>query len=164
MTRLRVAVYSLVLFFSTSLFASAQELTFGLGTTDYGDAGTDSVALDFEYRHTPFVERRVMSVAWGANASVSGEGDLFIGGGIWTRWQWDSGWFIDNSIMPGLYEEGSAGNDLGSTFEIRSLLGVGYQFDNGHAISAAFSHKSNASIATDNPGMNMYTIRYHISF
>ncbi len=164
MTRIRVAFCSSVLLLLTTLTANAQELTFGLGTTDYGDAGQDSVAFDLEYRHAPFLQRRVMSVALGANASVSAEGDLFVGGGIWTRWQWDSGWFIDNSIMPGLYEEGVAGNDLGSAFEIRSLLGVGYQFDNGHAISAAFSHKSNASLATDNPGMNLYTIRYHISF
>lgn len=161
MKRVCVAIFC----FLTSLgAASAQEWTIGVGGSDFGDQGQDSVALDLEYRHTPFVERRVLSVAWGANLGLTGEGDAFIGGGIWSRWQWDSGWFIDNSIMPGLYEEGTAGNDLGSAFEIRSLLGVGYQFDNGHAISAAISHKSNASLADDNPGMNVYSIRYHFKF
>ncbi|MEX0311355.1 MAG: acyloxyacyl hydrolase [Tateyamaria sp.] len=144
--------------------AHAQEWVIGLGTSDYGDQGQDSIALDVEYRHTPFVEKRVMSVALGANLSLTGEGDIFIGGGIWSRWQWDSGWFIDNSIMPGLYEEGTPGNDLGSAFEIRSLLGVGYQFDNGAALSVAITHKSNASLAEDNPGMNVYTMRYHVKF
>lgn len=33
--------------------ASAQELTFGLGASDYGSGGQDSVALDLEYRHAP---------------------------------------------------------------------------------------------------------------
>lgn len=153
----------LTLFISLNA-ASAQEWAFGLGTTDFGDQGEDSVALDVEYRHTPFLERRVLSVAWGANLGLTGEGDVFIGGGIWSRWKWNSGWFIDNSIMPGLYEEGTAGNDLGSAFEIRSLLAVGYEFDNGHAVSAALSHKSNASLADDNPGMNVYSIRYHFKF
>lgn len=144
--------------------ASAQELTFGLGASDYGSGGQDSVALDLEYRHAPFLQKRVLSVAWGANLSLTGEGDAFIGGGVWSRWQWNNGWFIDNSIMPGLYEEGTFENFLGSTFQIRSLLGVGYQFDNGHAISAAITHKSNANLADVNPGMNAYSLRYHFKF
>ncbi|WP_147111516.1 acyloxyacyl hydrolase [Tateyamaria sp. syn59] len=161
MTRIYIAIF--VLLFSVT-GAMAQEWTVGLGSTDFGDQGTDSAAFDLEYRHTPFIQKRVLSVAWGANLGLSAEGDAFIGGGIWSRWQWQSGWFIDNSIMPGLFEEGTAGNDLGSSFEIRSLLGVGYQFDNGHAISASISHKSNASLADDNPGMNVYNIRYHFRF
>ncbi|WP_299555976.1 acyloxyacyl hydrolase [uncultured Tateyamaria sp.] len=161
MNRICIAITSLLM---STAAASAQEWTIGLGASDFGDAGQDSVALDLEYRHTPFVEKRVLSVAWGANFGVTGEGDAFVGGGIWSRWQWDSGWFIDNSIMPGLYEAGTDGNELGSGFEIRSLLGVGYQFDNGHAVSAAISHKSNASLAEDNPGMNVYSLRYHFKF
>lgn len=161
MNRIYVAIISILISITT---ASAQEVTFALGTTDYGEGGQDSAIFDLEYRHTPFLQKRVLSVAWGANASVTGEGDAFIGGGIWSRWQWNSGWFIDNSIMPGLYEEGTFQNFLGSTFQIRSLLGVGYQFDNGHAISAAISHKSNANLADENPGMNAYSLRYHFRF
>ncbi|WP_299281135.1 acyloxyacyl hydrolase [uncultured Tateyamaria sp.] len=162
MTRFCVAVVSSLLALSAP--ASAQELTFALGATDFGEGGEDSAVFDFEYRHTPFVQKRIRSHAFGANASVSGEGDVFIGAGLWTRWQWDSGWFIDSSLMPGLFEEGTDGNDLGSSFEFRSLLGLGYQFDNGRAVSAAISHKSNASLADDNPGMNSYSIRYHVKF
>ena len=164
MTRFCVATLLFVFSVFAPITVSAQEWAIGVGTTDFGDQGTDSALVDIEYRHHPFLERRVMSVALAANASVSAEGDVFVGGGIWTRWQWASGWFIDISIMPGLFEAGTNGNDLGSAFEIRSLLGVGYQFDNGHAISAALTHKSNASLATDNPGMNTYTLRYHFSF
>ncbi|WP_299614948.1 acyloxyacyl hydrolase [uncultured Tateyamaria sp.] len=161
MNRIYVALLSLILSVTA---ATAQEWTVGLGGSDFGDGGDDSVALDLEYRHSPFLERRVLSLAFGANLGLTGEGDIFIGGGIWNRWQWQSGWFIDASVMPGLYEEGTDGNDLGSAFEIRSLLGVGYQFDNGNAVSAAISHKSNASLAEDNPGMNVYAIRYHFKF
>lgn len=164
MKRFCVAVFFSVATIFNPLMSSAQELAIGTGTTDYGDTGTDGAILELGYRHTPFLQKRIMSVAFGANASISGEGDLFVGAGVWTRWQWDSGWFIDNSIMPGLYEEGTPGNDLGSAFEIRSLLGFGYRFDNGNAWSAALTHKSNASIATDNPGANTYLIRYHVSF
>jgi hypothetical protein len=164
MNRICVAVFFSVFAVTAPAHLSAQEMTLGLGATDYGDVGKDSVAFEVEYRHKPFSQRRVASFAWGANASVSAEGDVFVGGGFWARWQWNSGWFIDNSIMPGVYKEGTSNNDLGSAFEIRSLLGVGYKFDDGSAISAAFAHKSNASLATDNPGANTYMVRYHISF
>ena len=143
---------------------AAQELTLGLGATDYTDVGTNSAAFEVEYRHSAFVERPVLSLALGANASVSGKGDLFAGGGLWARWHWDSGWFIDGSVMPGVYGKGKDGNDLGSTFEIRSLLGLGYSFGTGRTVSIAASHKSNASTADNNPGTNTYLIRYHFSF
>ena len=144
--------------------AHAQELTFALGATDYGDVGDDSVFANVEYRFRPFRQREVMSLAWGATASVSGEGDIFVGGGLWTRWEWQSGWFIDLSTMPGLYDEGTDNNDLGSAFEIRSLLGFGYQFANGGALSLAASHISNAGLADDNPGVNGFLLRYHRRF
>ncbi|MEL6885095.1 MAG: acyloxyacyl hydrolase [Pseudomonadota bacterium] len=142
----------------------AQEITLGLGTTDYGEQGSDGAAFALEHKHRPFRQKRVMSLSFGAAATVSAEGDVFLGGGLWTRWEWPSGWFVDNSVMPGLYEEGTAGNDLGSTLQIRSLLGVGYRFDNGGALSVALTHKSNAGLADDNPGANAYLLRYHFSF
>jgi lipid A 3-O-deacylase len=164
MVRIFVIVFSFLLVFSTATPSQAQEFTFALGATDFDDTGADSAVFDIEYRHKPFVQRRVRSHALGANASVSAEGDVFIGGGMWTRWKWDSGWFIDTSLMPGLFEEGTSGNYLGSTFIIRSQWSVGYNFGNGRAVSAAVSHKSNAGLADENPGMNTYSIRYHFEF
>ena len=69
---------------------------------------------------------------------------------------------LKNSVMPGAYFESSPGNDLGSTFEIRTVLAVGKRFANGKAVSLAFSHKSNASTADENPGVNSLTLRWHI--
>ena len=142
----------------------AQEFALGVGKADYRDAGTDGGIFALDYRHKPFRENRISSFAVGGAVSLTEEGDFFVGAGLSTRWQWDSGWFVESSVMPGLYEEGTAGNDLGSTFEIRSLLGIGYRFENGRAVSAAISHKSNAGLASDNPGVNSYTIRYHFPF
>ena len=65
-------------------------------------------------------------------------------------------------MLPGAYIEGTALNDLGSTFEIRSQLAVGKRFKSGKALSLALSHKSNASTADINPGVNALTLRWHI--
>ncbi|MEO1778432.1 MAG: acyloxyacyl hydrolase [Pseudomonadota bacterium] len=144
--------------------ASAQEWVVGVGATDFRAPGEDSLALDLEYRHRPFVERRVVSLAWGAQLGLTGEGDGFVGGGLWARWQWPGGWFVDASVMPGLYGAGAAGNSLGAAVQIRSLLGVGKAFAGNTALSVAISHKSNAGLADANPGMNVYSLRYHIRF
>ena len=149
---------------SAPLRAAAQELVFGVGAIDFQEQGQDSGVFDVSYRHRPFVQRRVASLAFGASANVTGEGDVFLGGGVWAKWQWENGWFVDLSVMPGAYFEGQDGNDLGSTFEIRSLAGLGYRFDNGAAVSAAVMHKSNAGIGSDNPGANAFLIRYHYGF
>ena len=146
------------------LTAQAQELLFSVGRTDFSDKGKDGAVFDFEYRHSPFSEKPIRSIAFGANASASAEGDVFIGGGLWARWKWSNGWFIDTSLMPGLFKEGTDGNDLGTAFAIRSLIGAGYEFHGGHKISAAIAHKSNAGLANSNPGTNTFSIRYHVSF
>ncbi len=144
--------------------AQAQELAIGVGTTDYGDQGTDSFALELDYRHTPFRTWRKLSFALGATANVTGEGDYFVGIGPSTRLNWDNGWFVETRLMIGYYNAGTPGNDLGSDYQFRSLLGAGYTFENGQSVSLGLSHKSNAGLADDNPGMNSYLLRYHFPF
>lgn len=155
---------SVVLFSLIAQPTTAQELTLGVSAIEFSDRGQGGGALALEYRHRPFYEGRIVSVAFGANGTATGQGDAFIGAGVWTRWQWLSGWLIDLSVMPGAFEEGIEGNDLGQTFEIRSLLGAGFQFDNGSAVSASIFHMSNAGLGDINPGADGFLIRYHHGF
>lgn len=164
MPRNHFAALCLTIALSAPLYANAQEATYALGRTDFSDTGRDGTVFQFEYRFQPFSIRRVASFAWAASGAITERGDAFVGAGIWTRWQWQSGWFIDMSTMPGFYRDGDDANDLGSTFLFRSLVGVGYTFDNGNAISLAVTHKSNAGLASDNPGVNTYDIRFHHRF
>lgn len=143
---------------------SAQEMTFSLGQTDFGNGGSDGVAVDFEYRHTPFMTRGKVSVALGAAASLSEHGDVFVGGGLWSRLNWQSGWFVDLSLMPGIYRDGIAENDLGSALEFRSLFAIGYAFGDTRSLSVAISHMSNADLGSENPGVDTYMLRYHSRF
>jgi len=161
---IRSAVMACIALLSINHAGHAQELVLAVGAKQFNGQDTEHATLTAAYRFRPFIERRVWSLAFGASASVSGRGDAFIGAGLWTRWQWNSGWFIDTSIMPGLYKEGTARNDLGSTLNFRSLIAAGYRFDTGKAVSASISHTSNAGLGNINPGENTFTIRYHISF
>ncbi|UWQ29393.1 acyloxyacyl hydrolase [Leisingera sp. M523] len=143
--------------------AAAQEVTLGLGYSNYSRAGSeDSALFAAEYLHAPFHEGRLLSTRFGAVLEVQETGDVFAGVGISGVVDLKNNWFIETSVMPGAYHESSLGNDLGSTFEIRSLLAVGKRFHNGKAVSLALSHKSNASTADQNPGVNSLTLRWHI--
>ena len=157
----------LVLFVLVALLpriSDAQEVAFGLGQTEFGAGGRDGAVVDVEYRHTPFLTRGKFSLALGAVASLSEHGDAFVGGGLWSRLSWPSGWFADLSLMPGLYHKGNSENDLGSVIEFRSLLAVGYAFDSTRSVSVGISHMSNADLASDNPGVDAYILRYHVKF
>ena len=56
------------------------------------------------------------------------------------------------------------GPDIGGSLQFRSALGVGYQFDNGATILAAYDHRSNADTQPLNPGLETVSIRLAIPF
>ncbi|SCZ64658.1 acyloxyacyl hydrolase [Epibacterium ulvae] len=142
--------------------ASAQSLVFGAGFADFSAGEADDGAIvSLDYLHTPFWERGALSAGWGATAALTDSGDGFIGGGLAGRYELKNNWFLEGSVMPGAFFENEPENDLGSTFEIRSLIGVGKTLRSGNGISLAISHKSNASTADDNPGLNAITLRWH---
>lgn len=146
-----------------ALPAAAQEVALGLGYSDYHrETADDGAVFTLDYLHAPFHERGRLSARFGAALEVQDAGDIFAGVGISGVIDLNNDWFIETSVMPGAYHESSPENDLGSTFEIRSLLAVGKRFQNGKAVSLAISHKSNASTADENPGVNSLTLRWHI--
>ncbi|MEP2029028.1 MAG: acyloxyacyl hydrolase [Paracoccaceae bacterium] len=145
--------------------AQAQELLFGVGQTQFfEDLSTDSALVSLEYRHKPFYERGRIDVAWSAVGIAHFSGDAFLGGGLSARYTFNTQWFVEASVMPGLFRENEEANDLGSAFEIRSLFAVGYAFKGGNRTSLAVSHKSNASTAQSNPGVNAVSLRWHHAF
>ncbi|MEP4036472.1 MULTISPECIES: acyloxyacyl hydrolase [unclassified Pseudophaeobacter] len=143
--------------------ALGQEIVLGAGYSDYSLQGSeDGVTLSMEYIHRPFYEGRVFSARLAGALEVVETGDAFVGGGVSGKWDLQQDWFISASVLPGAYVEGTSLNDLGSTFEIRSQLAVGKRFKSGKALSLALSHKSNASTASINPGVNTLSLRWHI--
>lgn len=93
--------------------------------------------------------------------SLTSDNDLWVGAGAkWTtRGISDGPFFVEASLMPGLYAAGD-GPDLGGNLQIRSALGAGYTFNNGGTLSVMYDHRSNGDTQTLNPGMETLSIRY----
>ncbi|MES0825915.1 acyloxyacyl hydrolase [Ruegeria sp. SCP11] len=145
--------------------AQAQSIVFGAGYSDFSDSSADDEAVfSLEYQHSPFHEATRFSATWGSALTVDTASNVHIGIGLIGFYTFADRWFLEGSVMPGYFAEGDDLNDLGGEFQIRSLLGVGYTLNSGNKISAAITHKSNASTNDDNPGVNSALLRYHFEF
>lgn len=159
----RTAFMAAALAAAFSAPAAAQEVILGLGYSDFSrDGAEDGAIASVEYMHAPFYEGRVLSARIGAAFDVQDSGDVFLGAGVSGVWDLRRDWFFEASVMPGVFAESVSVNDLGSTFEIRSQLALGKRLLDGRALSLAVSHKSNASTADENPGVDTVSLRYHI--
>lgn len=97
-----------------------------------------------------------------AMASVSSDGSIWIGAGArWEQALYDSDFFAEGLIMPGLYHQAD-GPDLGHVVQFRGSLGLGYEFDNGAQITLSVDHRSNGNIAMPNPGVETISLRYSL--
>jgi hypothetical protein len=158
-------ILALACIIATASSVQAQEWVIGAGYEDFSDpVSIDQGILTFEYHFEPYHTRERFSAGFAGTLSVDGEGDVFAGVGFAGVYKLKDGWFLEGSVMPGAYFESTEENDLGSRFEIRSLIGVGYTLESGNKISLAATHKSNASTADTNPGVNALLIRFRSAF
>ncbi len=142
--------------------AQAQEFIASLSGWDLRSGA--NAALLLEVHGKPRWDYGWVQLGLGAAVGADTEGSAWIGGGVVAEAPLSNHWFVEASVMPGYYHPGTPQADLGSDFEVRSLLGLGYRFDNGNALSVAAGHLSNASISNLNPGANGILLRYHRSF
>ncbi len=67
------------------------------------------------------------------------------------------------SLGAGAYHQGD-GKDLGHAVQFRSQIELAYRFEDGQRLAVAFSHISNASLSNQNPGTEILTLYYMVSF
>lgn len=117
----------------------------------------DDPAIDFrlEYRHGDglWIIKPWIGVEGTSDGAIYGVGGLLADINLGRRI------VLTPSLGVGAYSEGD-GKDLGHTIEFRSQLELAYRFDNRSRLGVAFSHISNASIGSDNPGTEVVNVYY----
>lgn len=129
----------------------------GVGWFDVVQQDDEAVDFRLEYRHG---EDFLWLKPWGGIEATS-DGSVWGGIGVLMDITFFDTVVLTGSLAPGLYEDGG-GKDLGSVFEIRSQVELGYQFGNQSRLAVSFSHTSNASVADDNPGVEVVNLYYHL--
>lgn len=124
--------------------------------------GHDNEAVDFR------LEWRLAKKIWNVfhpfiGIEATSDGGLFGLVGAFWDFKFDNNWFITPSLGGGIYKDGD-GLDLAHTLQFRTQLEAGYEFDNGHRLSGALSHISNAGLGDRNPGTEVIGVYYSIPF
>jgi len=109
--------------------------------------------------------KRYGSVQPTVGVSLTSDNDLWVGaGGKWTTERVSDGpFFIELSLMPGIYVRGD-GPDLGFPLQYRGALGAGVNFGDTGSLSVFFDHRSNANASEVNPGIETLGVRLTYQF
>jgi hypothetical protein len=154
-----------IILFAGVAQAQAQEWVLGLGYADFSSGTSkDTGLIAFEVHAEPFYERGAFELSLAGALVGHSSGDVFAGVGLSGLLALEGRWFIEGSVMPGYYRASTPQNGLGSDFEIRSLLGIGYTLKSGDRVSLAITHKSNAATSAVNPGVNAIELRLRRKF
>jgi hypothetical protein len=136
---------------------NVDRLSVGVG---YFDVFDNEEAVDFRVDYRPGTPIIWELRPW-LGAEVTSDGSLWGGAGFLYDFHLTSNWLLTPSIGAGLYSDGD-GKDLGSAVEFRSMIELGYQFNNASRVSVGLSHLSNAGIGDDNPGTEILSLYYHM--
>ncbi len=74
-----------------------------------------------------------------------------------------SKYFFTPSFGAGIYNDGS-GKKLGNDLQFRTQLEVSYELKNKNRIGFSLSHISNANLGDKNPGVEIFSISYHVPY
>jgi lipid A 3-O-deacylase len=133
----------------TPVVATAAEHLALLGVGGYNVQRTDQRSVEYRLEYSGRQQYKGFGTQFGINAN--GDNMLYFFGGINYEYIFSNGLYVSPNLSAGIYRRGDS-KDLGGPIEFRSVLEVGYRFDNGMRLGAAVSHLSNASIYDQNPG------------
>jgi lipid A 3-O-deacylase len=150
------------------------ELRFGILDHDPGLFGGDKesgVDINFEALfHSPEVFKYILSPQPHLGASINTVGDtskLYFG----LTWGLDIGPVFVEGSLGGTVHDGETKRDphnnhkeLGCTFNFREAASIGYRFTEQHSLSIMVDHISNASLCSENEGMETFGLRYGYKF
>ena len=132
-------------------------IALGLGYYDINQQ--DDAAADFrlEYRAAP----ALWKIRPWAGLEATSDGAVYGLGGILLDFELGPRIAVTPGFGVGAYHDGG-GKDLGSVLEFRSQIELAYRFHDRSRLALAFSHISNASVASRNPGTEILTLYYMV--
>ena len=110
----------------------------------------------FEYRHS----RLWFFKPW-LGIEATSEGSTFLAGGVLFDIYFGRRIVVTPSFGAGWWRNGG-GKDLGNPVQFRTQLELAYRFNDRSRIGIALSHISNASLSSQNPGVEILNVYYSI--
>ena len=134
-------------------------LALGLGYYDI--RAKDDTAADFRLEYRSDLALWIFRPWIGLEATS--DGAVYGVGGFLADIPLGSRLRLTPSLGVGAYHNGD-GKDLGHAVQFRSQIELAYRFEDGQRLAVAFSHISNASLSSQNPGTEILTLYYMVPF
>ncbi len=134
-----------------------RSLSFATGWFDCNRRQDESLETRLEYR-VGSARRPFRGVAV---ATLTDDSSLFMGAGVGYQIDLGRRWALTPSFVPGYYRKGG-GKELGYALEFRSQIELGYRLATASRVTIAFSHLSNGSLGSRNPGEESLTFGFEL--
>ncbi len=134
-------------------------ISLSIGYYDILDSDT---AIDFRAEYRPNKTFLLDNLKPFAALEITSQGSTWAGIGILYDMQLSEKLYLTTSFAPGLYNQGGGDINLGHIIEFRTQLELSYKFENNYRIGAGFSHMSNSSLDSRNPGTEVLSLYWHI--
>jgi|OM-RGC.v1.022725911 Lipid A 3-O-deacylase (PagL). len=145
--------------------AGAGEWRIGVGYDDVLEPGEGHATLGAELQGGDLLTLGPAGLALGVAARIDADGEFWAGAGPVLRIETGlMGLRAEASVMPGVYNGGDDGDDLGGPFEIRSTIGLSLPVWGPWRLGAEFNHISNAGLHEENPGVDSVLVSVGRSF
>ena len=173
MKRKTLFIFCVLMLYSFTALASEYSLDVGIAS---GNRDAKAYLLGIKKMYQPLAKRGTTSIVpfvgltgfvWHSSKKDDVFGATLSGGLSFRRTGRKSNTYLALSVGPTLISRKYLGTvDMGSRFHFNTTFSLGISFGKSrrHSLEAFYSHYSNAGLASENPGHNIYGGAYRYSF
>ena len=156
--------------FLFNIVAEASNLNvFSVGYFDFNKQKNEAVDIRFEKRLNKVIfdlgpeEEPLYFIKPFYGIEITSDSAIYGIGGIFFEEKIGKNFFLTPNFGIGAFSKGD-GVDLGHEIEFRSTLEISYQLKNKNRIGLSVGHLSNAGIGDTNPGTEILSLSYQVSY
>tara|TARA_B100001123_G_scaffold291154_1_gene324575 strand:- start:71 stop:580 length:510 start_codon:yes stop_codon:yes gene_type:complete len=160
----------LTAFLFFNIVAEASNLNvFSIGYFDFNKQKNEAVDIRFEKRLDKEIfdlgpeEEPLYYIKPFYGIEITTDSAVYGIGGIFIEEKISKNFFLTPSFGIGAFSKGN-GKDLGHEIEFRSTLEISYKLKNKNRIGLSIGHISNAGIGDTNPGAEILSLSYQVSY
>ena len=169
MNKLLTNLLLTIIFLFSSIVEASNLNVFSIGYFDFNKKKNDAIDIRFEKRLDKEIfdlgpkEEPLYFIKPFYGIEITSDSAIYGIGGIFIEEKIGKNFFLTPNFGIGAYSKGN-GKDLGHVVEFRSTLEFSYQIKNNNRIGLSVGHISNVGIGDKNPGTEILSLSYQVSY
>ena len=169
MNKLLTNLLLTTIFLFSNIVEASNLNVFSIGYFDFNKKKNDAIDIRFEKRLDKEIfdlgpkEEPLYFIKPFYGIEITSDSAIYGIGGIFIEEKIGKNLFLTPNFGIGAYSKGN-GKDLGHVVEFRSTLEFSYQIKNNNRIGLSVGHISNVGIGDKNPGTEILSLSYQVSY